>query len=56
MKKIALRFFSICAAVMVALSVNAAAPQVTAKKSAQPAGSVATQKLTPKSATSFKMA
>ena len=56
MKKIALRFFSICAAVMVALTVNAAGTDLTATKSAQPAGSVATQKLTPKSATSFKMA
>ena len=56
MKKIALRFFSIFASVMVALTVNAAGTDLTATKSAQPAGSVATQKLTPKSATSFKMA
>ncbi|MGN1245621.1 MAG: hypothetical protein ACI4UN_03215, partial [Muribaculaceae bacterium] len=57
MKKIALRFFSIFAAVMVALSVNAAGPSVVAKKAAHSsagAGSEVTQQLSAKG--SFKMA
>lgn len=56
MKKTVLRFFSIVAAVMVALTVNAAGTDLTATKSAQPAASVVTQKLTPKSASNFKLA